>query len=243
LEVNKMVNKLVKKLAALVAAPLLALAAVPAQASYIWISDGTNATFIYDQQAGDLASNVGQVAAVLNNWYGWTLTVTNGVGYPAQGTLDAPNVHLNVSASGIGDLFVVYYDINLANDGTGPYNAGTGLPWDATAGGALGTGATMDWMACAGDSYAGCAWYNDGTFGFAGLNYGTLGAMAGFGDLSGLTDQATAYGTAIFAHLHHTANDTSSMDLSLNIPEPGTLALLGLGLAGLGFVGRRKKSA
>jgi len=32
-----------------------------------------------------------------------------------------------------------------------------------------------------------------------------------------------------------------SGNMSANIPEPGSLALLGLGLAGLGFVGRRKR--
>ena len=33
-----------------------------------------------------------------------------------------------------------------------------------------------------------------------------------------------------------------NFDCGASIPEPGTLALLGLGLAGLSFAGRRKKS-
>lgn len=238
-----MLRKIIKKLAALVVAPVLALTALPAAASYIWISDGTNAMFVNDQAGNDVATNVGEVAIVLNNWFGWSLLITSGVGYPSQGTPTSPDVHLTVAASGTGHLYVVYYDINLANDGTGPYTPAANLGWSATAGGALSGGATMDWMVCAGNPYAGCAWANDGTFGFAGLNYGTLGAMAGFGNLGGTTTQATMYGTAIFTHLNQPTGGTSSMDLALRIPEPGTLALLGLALAGLGLVSRRRLSA
>ena len=37
-----------------------------------------------------------------------------------------------------------------------------------------------------------------------------------------------------------TSNISGNMSANISIPEPGSLALLGLGLAGLGFVGRRK---
>jgi hypothetical protein len=38
-----------------------------------------------------------------------------------------------------------------------------------------------------------------------------------------------------------TSNVSGNMSANISIPEPGSLALLGLGLAGLGFVGRRKQ--
>ncbi len=51
------------------------------------------------------------------------------------------------------------------------------------------------------------------------------------------------YSLSIFATLTHDGKSTSSFDAAINVPEPSIIALMGLGLIGMGVATRRKQKA
>lgn len=72
----------------------------------------------------------------------------------------------------------------------------------------------------------------------AGANYG--GQLAYWFSMVGTTDQGVEWGGPVSDAYNISMNTTG--DFAEAVPEPATLALLGLGLAGMGFA-RRRKSA
>lgn len=77
---------------------------------------------------------------------------------------------------------------------------------------------------------------NVGDTGFTPVNYGNDTTPGGF------LKNDTLCGTATPCDLHLQGDANSTFNTGPTIPEPASMALLGLGLGAIGFVGRRRKS-
>jgi len=153
------------------------------------------------------------------------VNVTTGVSKPiltAPGTIFDLN-SINVSG-GTGSLTIGLTDTDFLRGSAGSLNFGIG----GTTDGAVSASAYMD---------------------SANTEFGTgtlLGSMSttetgAFSYTSGVTTVGSdPYSLTIYATVtHQNAGDASSFDAAV-VPEPSMLALMSLGLVGLGFAGRRK---
>ena len=172
---------------------------------------------------GDTTSTAGVVT--YNGGFGsFIVNVTTGVSKPvlnAPGTIFDLN-SVNVSG-GTGTLTIGLTDTDFLRGSAGSLNFAIGGTTDGT----VSASAYMD---------------------SANTEFGTgtlLGSMSAsnsaFSYTSGVTTVgADPYSLTIYATVtHQNAGDISSFDASV-VPEPSMLALMSLGLVGLGFAGRRK---
>lgn len=184
------------------------------------------------------------------------------------GTLKATNISLNPGGNfnfDGGTLAVDHFTGNLTNSGgtlapgdspgttliTGDYTQLTGASYDAEIGGLL-QGTEYDWLNVKGTATLGGTLAVDlfdlgsGIFDpTLGNSFDLLSADTIIGKFDSLELPTLANG--LTWDLNYIYNDSGTDYVRLNVvasavPEPSSLILLGVGLAGLGFVSRKKKA-
>lgn len=219
---------------ALSIAGLLAFSSV-SQAAPIFaarISDGINTLTITDGSVADTSSDSGIIAFVGNNVFGnWNVSFVVGTS-----TFNPLEMHMSSGFSAFTSNFTSgeskKLTISLSQTGLSS-GLGTNNVMFVANGGGSGSG-TSGWTAYADDSNA--------LFGTGSTVVNSTGfsTTAGSAAIS-MTDEYSATLISTFDISGVTSLlAAASQDLTLKVPEPGTTALLGLGLLGFCFARRRK---
>lgn len=204
------------------------------------LTDGNgNTVTVSDNGVGDTHALLG--AIVVNQALGnWDINVDTGLTKPAIGNADNPHLDLgfinvsNMGAAGNPEtLKIELTDVDFL-DLSGSGVQGLLLNWGGTTQGTVSANLWAD----AGNN----------AFGMVTL----LGSAGAFGPGAFATSDALSFATAgtpysltIELNLSHDGSQgtTTSGNLELTaVPEPAILALMGLGLAGIGYQRRRKVS-
>ena len=220
-------------------------------AARLSLDDGGGAIIIFDEGAGDAFAGAGTVT-FLGAIGVWNVNITSGLtnptlpagGPPPPAVMDVSTV--NTSSSG-GMMTIMFTDDGTAS-GTvctgcplpsfgslfGPPYPTTPIGVTASIGGTSAATSTITF-----DTYIGAA-----PFAMTTLITST-GSLSGpaFGTTIGSTvtfTAATDWVTQVLTITHTAAGDTS-FDARLSIPEPTTLSILGIGLAAVGLINRRRE--
>lgn len=220
-----------KMLAASALAAGLSLAASQALATAeLQVTDGTTTITIPDESVLDGCAGVGCVS-FSGSVGGWTFNIIAGFTKPVLGSGGRPELDVSFqdvySGSGPNTLTILWSDVGF---NTGPVTVSSEM------GGTKSPGITSV-------SFADFADGSNALRGMASPLCGSTFTSSPFaGTCSGSFGGGSAY--SLTQEVIITANGAgqTSGDHNTHIPEPATLGLLGIALAGLGFTLRRKRS-
>lgn len=215
-----------KLMGVVAAAILLAPAIANAQLS-LRLDDGTASTTVTDVSNSGMVNFTGPLGD-------WAANVTTGFGSPLLGTdwMDEFDLNsVNVSG-GTGSMTIMLTQTDLTR---------TNAPWMAGFGGTTdGSVSFQSWIDAGNNAFGLSTLLSD-----SGLQEGGQSCNGCFsgGDSGGLGDLSLTgpYSWTIVATITHSdARKVTSFDYNVKIPEPSSLALIGLGLIGAGIASRRR---
>lgn len=185
-------------------------------------------TLICDNDAGDADPLVGVILASVTGT-GFTVNIDIGLSKPVVGTAAAPEIDLAfvVVTTTAGDLSIKFGDTDFLAFGS-PVTGFLQIGGTTTAGA---TG-TLDLRFFGANTLAGLGTSVD-AINFAGSPF-AVSTNASY-------DANSPYGLALFLDFLFTGAGSTTGDANFRVPEPATLALIGLGLMGLGVAGRRRR--
>jgi hypothetical protein len=215
--------------AAATTALLLGAASASHASLMVSLDDGIgNSVSVVDQSGGDANAAVGAVSFI-GNVGNFMINVTTGLSKPVLGLSSFPQMDLssvNVTSQAGGTLTVELTDTDFSGSDLGTFVSQIG--------GAQGSGGTLSYatfMDCGNHQFGTTIQLSQQTFSSSPFA-GSTSTSASLCGAYSLTEEVVLTLPGGF--------ETTSFNANVALPEPGTLAIFGLGLVGIALVLRRK---